>query len=65
MKPCKNPLNMYPHYILQSSSISGRVMDFYQYCGVCRKLAFQENNFGARQDINKNILFKQCEIDSL
>lgn len=48
-KPCKNPLKLYPHYILESSSQLGRLFDFYQYCGVCRRLAFTDGNYGARQ----------------
>ncbi len=35
---------MYPHYILESSSIQGRLFDHLGYCGVCRKLAFSDNN---------------------
>ena len=42
-KKCKNPLHMYPHYILESKSIQNRVMDRLGYCSVCSSLAFQDN----------------------
>ena len=41
---CKNPLKMALHYILESSSNTGKYFDRLQYCGVCRALAFSDNS---------------------
>ena len=40
---CKNPLNLYPHGILESSSNLGKYFDRLGYCGICRALAFTDN----------------------
>lgn len=56
---------MCEHFILESSSIMGKYFDRLGYCGICRKLAFQDGNFGARQDFNKNHVFKQAGPDTL
>ena len=41
---CKNYLNMnVEHYILESSSTTGKFMDRLQICGICRKRAFEDN----------------------
>jgi len=73
---CKNYLNMnVEHYILESSSNTGKFMDRLQICGICRKRAFEDNyqrtdpqpgrKMQQFQDSKINSNFVQCGPDTL
>ena len=63
------------HYILESSSNTGKFMDRLQICGICRKRAFEDNyqrtdpqpgrKMQQFQDSKINSNFVQCGPDTL
>jgi hypothetical protein len=61
-KPCKNPLQMYPHDILPGRGV--KPMELLGYCGVCAKLAFTDNCLPTNPDVSKQT-FKQAGTDTL
>ena len=73
---CKNYAKLgYEHYILESSSTTGKYMDRMQICGICRKRAFEDNYFSSNpeprskissyQDSKINSNYVQCGNDTL